>query len=65
MRVVVDRDLCQGHAMCESEAPAVFVVHKHDDQVTVLNEYPAEPEREAVRRAVTYCPTGTLSIEED
>jgi sterol 14-demethylase len=65
MRVRVDRDLCQGHAMCESEAPEVFVVGKHDDQVTVLDEHPGESAREAVRRAITYCPTGALSVEED
>ena len=27
-RVVVDEDLCQGHAMCELEAPDVFSVPK-------------------------------------
>lgn len=51
--------------MCASEAPAVFAVGKRDDQVTVLDETPPEPERDAVRRAVTYCPTGALSVEED
>ncbi len=28
MRVEVDLDLCQGHAMCELEAPDVFAVPK-------------------------------------
>ena len=65
MRVRVDRDLCQGHAMCESEAPEVFVVRKHDDKVSVLDEHPPESAREAVGRAITYCPTGALSVEED
>ncbi|HEY2167580.1 MAG TPA: ferredoxin [Jatrophihabitantaceae bacterium] len=65
MRVVVDRDLCQGHAMCASEAPAVFAVGKHDDQVRVLDETPSPAERDAVRRAITYCPTGALSVQED
>ena len=65
MRIRVDRDLCQGHATCASEAPAVFAVGKRDDQVTVLDEAPPESERDAVRRAVTYCPTGALSVEED
>ena len=65
MRVRVDRDLCQGHAMCETEAPDVFVVRKHDDQVTIRDENPPESERAAVQRAITYCPTGALSVEED
>ncbi len=65
MRIVVDRDLCQGHAVCVSETDAVFEVGQHDDQVTVLDESPPESERDAVRRAITYCPTGALSVEED
>ena len=65
MRIVVDRDLCQGHAMCASEAPEVFEVGQHDDQVRVLDDSPPETARDAVRRAVTYCPTGALSVEED
>jgi sterol 14-demethylase len=65
MRIVVDRDLCQGHAMCASEAPAVFAVGKRDDQVSVLDEMPPPSERDAVRRAITYCPTGALSVQED
>jgi ferredoxin len=65
MRIAVDRDLCQGHAMCVSEAPAVFAIGKHDDQVTVLHESPADAEADAVRRAVRYCPTGALSLRDD
>jgi sterol 14-demethylase len=65
MRVAVDRDLCQGHAVCVSEASDVFTIGKHDDQVTIKDETPPAAEWDAVRRAVTYCPTGALSVEED
>lgn len=62
-RVVVDRVLCQGHGVCESEAPEVFeVVDK--GTVTVHQEAPEESERKAVEMAVKYCPTHALSIEE-
>ena len=64
MRVVVDRDLCQGHGVCESEAPAVFSVSK-DGVLTVLQESPPESERRAVETAVRYCPTHALTIVED
>ena len=64
MRVVVDRDLCQGHGVCESEAPAVFQVPKHG-QVELLDESPPERERRAVAQAVKYCPTHALSIVEE
>ena len=40
-RIVVDRDLCQGHGVCESEAPEVFVVERKATTVTVLDEAPA------------------------
>ena len=64
MRITVDRDLCQGHGVCESEAPEVFSVSK-DGVLTVLDETPPESQRAAVELAVKYCPTHALSIEED
>ena len=63
-RIVVDRDLCQGHAVCESEAPDVFSVSKAG-QLTVLDETPGDDRRKAVEAAVKYCPTHALSIVED
>ena len=63
-RVVVDRDLCQGHGVCQSEAPAVFAVSKAGE-LTVLVERPADVERAAVAMAVTYCPTHALTIVEE
>ena len=63
MRVVVDRDLCQGHGVCESEAPEVFALDKQG-VLTLLQESPPEDARDLVSRAVAYCPTGALSIEE-
>ena len=65
MRVVVDRDLCQGHAMCVLESPEVFEVRHGDDQVTLLDETPPESFRSAVQNAVRYCPNAALSLEED
>jgi ferredoxin len=64
MRIGVDRDLCQGHAVCESEAPGVFAVPKHG-QVDVLDETPPEDRRKEVEAAVRFCPTHALSIEEE
>jgi len=36
VRVIVDRDLCQGHAACEEEAPEVFRVPKGAETVDLL-----------------------------
>jgi ferredoxin len=64
MRVVVDRDLCQGHGACEGEAPEVFSVSKRGE-LTVVDPSPPESLRAAVTLAVKYCPTHALDIEED
>ena len=64
LRIVVDRDLCQGHGVCEAEAPDVFAVDR-DRKVVVLDETPAEEHRKALEPAVKYCPTHALSIVED
>jgi ferredoxin len=64
MKVVVDRDLCQGHGVCESEAPAVFTVSKKN-VVEVLDQSPSEELRSQVEAAVKFCPTHALKIEED
>jgi len=63
-RVVVDRDLCQGHGVCESEAPDIFEVSKQGD-LSVLDDRPGDAHRAAVEQAVKYCPTHALSIQED
>ena len=64
MRIVIDRDLCQGHATCEGEAPEVFSVSK-SGELTILNTNPPEDQRQAVEMAVKYCPTHALRLEED
>ena len=63
MRVVCDLDLCQGHAMCELEAPDVFSVPRRGKVELLVNEPPADLRGE-VERAVRECPTQALSIEE-
>ena len=62
--IAVDRDLCQGHGVCESEAPSAFAVSK-DGALTVLQEAPPDVERKAVEMAVKLCPTHALSIVEE
>jgi len=64
VRIVIDRDLCQGHATCEGEAPEVFSVSK-SGELTILNTNPPEDQRQAVEMAVKYCPTHALRLEED
>ncbi|WP_067664296.1 ferredoxin [Nocardia miyunensis] len=63
MRIVVDTDLCQGHAVCQAEAPDLFEVPKAGT-VRILREDPGA-DLEAARAAVRYCPTQALSIVDD
>jgi ferredoxin len=64
-RVVADLGLCQGHQMCQGEAPDVFGFDEDSDLVTVLQEHPADDLRPQVQSAVKYCPAMALSIEEE
>lgn len=65
MRVVADLGLCQGHQMCQGEAPSVFGFDAAADQVVVLREHPDESLRSRVAAAVRYCPAMALSVEEE
>jgi ferredoxin len=62
-RIGVDLDLCQGHAMCELEAPDYFKVPRRG-KVEILDSEPPEDARDEVERAVDMCPTQALFIKE-
>ena len=67
MRVVIDLDLCQGHGVCQNEAPEVFRVLERPgayDQVRLLDESPPEALREKVESAVRHCPNRVIRIED-
>jgi ferredoxin len=64
-RAVADLDLCQGHQMCQSEAPEVFGFDKAADKVVLLLEHPPDEQRDDVRRAVVYCPAMALSVVDE
>jgi ferredoxin len=61
MRIEIDHDLCQGHAMCAEEAPEVFEANARGE-LRVLQPTPPPELHEAVRRACKYCPTGAISL---
>jgi len=64
LRVRVDRDLCQGHAVCAGEAPEVFEVNARGE-LTILREDVPPALRAKVEAAVRHCPTRALSLRED
>jgi sterol 14-demethylase len=62
-KVLVDWDLCKGHANCMSEAPEIFHV---DDkgQLTVLDAAPPLALLEKARAAEKYCPSQAIKLVE-
>ena len=64
MKVVVDRDLCEGHARCVEAAPAVFEIDDNDE-MHVIDENPGAEQRQAVEAAVANCPRQALSLHEE
>jgi ferredoxin len=63
MRIVVDRDLCDGHGMCEAMAHEYFELDD-DDTMTVLDDSPPESDRAKVHAAVQSCPALALSLRD-
>lgn len=64
-QIAVDEALCQGHGVCESEAPAVLKLNTKTHLVEVLDARPPEDQRSNVDQAIKYCPTRAISIVED
>jgi ferredoxin len=68
MRVKVDLELCQGHALCQEEAPEVFRVVERAgayDQVSLLQEHPPESLRAKVEAAARHCPNRVIRVAEE
>ena len=63
MRVVVDFELCQSHALCTEAAPEIFEV-TDDGMLNVKIEQPDEKLRKKLLRAIDACPTQAISLEE-
>lgn len=63
-RIVVDRQLCQGHSMCMGEAPALFRVDEGGN-LSLLNEQPDLALLEKARQAAAFCPNHAIKIETD
>jgi ferredoxin len=63
LKVVVDHELCDANALCVEAAPEVFQLDD-DDELHLLQEYPAESLRKKVEKAVRLCPKGALRLEQ-
>lgn len=60
MRVVVDRDRCEGNAICVKIAPEVFQLDDDEYAMVTVDPVPVEQETLA-ERAIAECPRAALS----
>jgi sterol 14-demethylase len=63
LQIVLDRDLCQGHAVCVGEAPEVFRLGA-DGKVETITDEPAAALHAKVRLAEKYCPQRVIRVKE-
>ena len=63
MKVVVDRDLCEGHARCVEAAPVVFEIDDNDE-MRIIDENPGEDQRRGVEAAAANCPRQALTLHD-
>ncbi len=61
-QIIIDRELCQGHATCMTEAPELFQVDEAGN-VTVLQENPPLDLLMKARQAEKYCPTKAITVK--
>lgn len=62
MKVIVNLDLCQGHARCEDICPQVFSTDAVEGKCVIADpQVPVELE-DRVRLAVRNCPEGALRV---
>ena len=60
VRVIVDRDRCEGNAVCLGIAPDIFDLDDEDYAVVKLDPIPADQEQ-LVEQAIAECPRAALS----
>ncbi|NBE95384.1 ferredoxin [Nonomuraea sp. KC401] len=61
MKIKADTTVCIGAGMCALTLPEVFDQSEDEGTVVLLRETAPEGQEEAVRRAVTLCPSGAIS----
>jgi ferredoxin len=62
MKVVIDSELCEGHARCVNAAPMVFQVNE-EDLAEVRDENVTAENESRIELAVANCPRQALRLE--
>jgi len=63
MRIIADRNRCEGLGMCEAMAHEFFEVGD-DGTVTLLDDQPDEEHRTDLQAAVDSCPVSALTLQD-
>lgn len=63
MRATVDRDLCQGHTLCNAIGPDVYDLDERGHCVPLATEIPAELVDQATKGAQA-CPERAITLLE-
>ncbi|MEV0675300.1 ferredoxin [Actinosynnema sp. NPDC050436] len=63
MRLIVDRDRCEGHGVCESAAPDLLELDEHGDLVLLAEGELAPEHRQQAADSVVICPVAALKLE--
>jgi len=64
MRIVLDRPRCEGHGLCEEEAPGLLHLDDEGELVIDRDEVDAGgPEATAAAAAVRVCPVAALKLQ--
>jgi len=64
VRVSIDRQLCQGHSVCVSEAPGIFRLNA-DGEGEVYSVSPSSEAYERLARAFEHCPNHAIVVHQD
>lgn len=64
VRVSIDRQLCQGHSVCVSEAPGIFRLSA-DGEGEVFVASPSSEAYERLARAFEHCPNQAIVVHQD
>jgi len=63
LKMIVDRERCQGHALCAAQSPDVFELDEFG--YNSMGEFIVKPgHEEAAREAAAWCPEEAITIVE-
>ena len=64
LKVVVEKDFCQGHAVCMGEAPEVFEVNEAGENTLLMTVVEGDLVAK-VEAAAQYCPNRAIELIEN